>query len=252
MFEASYNEAESFFNASKTLYQQAANKQGLAIVTNNLGIVSMYRGDYERARVLHEENLVLSRQGENPVEIASALGNLGDVLRYLQAHEQAQSVLAESLSLLRQINNKQALATTLYSLGRLAIDTNDLAAAAGCFKECLALYRETQDPVAVADVVEGVALLAGKRKRPFPCARLFGAAEAIRQLTGTAVPHCERAAHQQIQAEMVTAVGETAFQEARQRGRQLTLLEALAAAQSWLEDEWSQEEPEPDPNTIQL
>jgi predicted ATPase/DNA-binding SARP family transcriptional activator len=235
MFEANYPEAESYFNQSKSLYEQTGNKRGREAAVNNLGIVAMYQGDYERARVLHEENLVLSREEGNPAQIASALGNLGDVFRYLGAFDLAEAALAESLQLLREINNKQALATTLYGLGRLALDIDDVVAAAAYFQESLSLYRETQDPVAVADVVEGVAILAGKRERPFLCAQLFGAAEAIRQLTGTAVPHSERAAHQQIQVEMVTAVGETAFQEARQRGQQMTLLETLAAALSWLE-----------------
>ncbi|HRQ40601.1 MAG TPA: BTAD domain-containing putative transcriptional regulator [Chloroflexota bacterium] len=219
LFEADYDEAAGCFSQSMALYQQAGSERGRESALNNLAIVAMYRGDFAQALAWHEENLALSRERGNDLHIAMALGNLGDVYRYLQQYAQAQTVLTESERLLRAHNNKAALAITLYSQGRLALDRGDLAAAAARFGECLHIYQETPDPVALADVLEGMAMLAGKQARPLRCAQLFGAAAALRERTGTAVPHSERAAQQQIQAEMVTAVGEATFQAAWAEGR---------------------------------
>jgi hypothetical protein len=63
---------------------------------------------------------------------------------------------------------------------------------------------------------------------------MFGAAAALRQTTGTAVPQPERALHQQIQTEMITAVGEAAFQDMWQKGQALSLEAALMAARTIL------------------
>ncbi|MBX3057289.1 MAG: tetratricopeptide repeat protein [Anaerolineae bacterium] len=237
LFEADYAEAARCFNESLALYRQAANERGQQSALNNLAIVAMYQGDFQQARVLHEENLSLARAAGNAVHIATALGNLGDVYRYLQVYDRAQMVLQESEHLLRQVNNQPSLATTLYSLARLALDTGDLAAAVAYFRECLHIYQETPDPVAAADAIEGVAMLAGKWARPLPGAELFGAAAGLRQQTGTAVPHSERAAHQQIQAEMVTAVGETDFQRAWEQGRARPLTAVIHLALSVLAEE---------------
>lgn len=237
LFEADYAEAERCFNESLALYRQVDNERGQQSALNNLAIVAMYRGDFQQARVLHEENLSLARAAGHAVHIATALGNLGDVYRYLQVYDRAQTVLLESERLLRQVNNQPSLATTLYSLARLALDTGDLAAAAAYFRECLHIYQETPDPVAAADAIEGVAMLAGKWARPLPGAELFGAAAGLRQQTGTAVPHSERAAQQQIQAEMVTAVGETNFQRAWEQGQARPLTAVIHLALSVLAEE---------------
>jgi tetratricopeptide (TPR) repeat protein len=201
---------------------------------NNKGIVAMYQEDYEQARRLHEENVALARQKNIPDHLAAALGNLGEVLRYLGQYVLAQQALQESLLLLRTLNKKQSLATTIYNLARLAVDMDDLAAAAVYFQECLALHLEVRDPVAVADMLEGIAIWAGRQARPFDCARMFGAAAGLRQTTGTAVPQPERKVQQQMQAEMITAVGEEAFQNAWQQGQMLSLEGALLAAQTIL------------------
>ncbi|MAT99733.1 MAG: hypothetical protein CL608_21545 [Anaerolineaceae bacterium] len=230
MFEADYAEAERRFSQSKQLNEASGNKRGRENAINNLAIVAMYRGDFQQALAFHQENLSLARERGNAAHIAAALGNLGDVYRYLQAYDKAQAVLDESLALLRQVNNKSALATTLYSLARLTIDTNEFEAAARYFRECLLIYRETQDPVAIADAIEGTAILAGKQDYPLQCAELFGAAAAIRQKTGTAVPHSERATHNLIQANAAEAIGEAHYQDAWQHGQKMTLPESLTAA----------------------
>lgn len=237
MFEGSYEEAEALFAQSLALYEASGNQRGRETAVNNQGIVAMYRGDFERARALHEDNLILSRERGNAAHIAAALGNYGDVLRYLHDYDTARAALSESLHLLRDIDNRQALAITLYALGRLALDTGEWEEACDCFLECLALYQRNLDPVAVADLMEGVAMLLGKQARPLPCAQLYGAAAAIRRMTGTVMPGCDRDAHAAVQAEAVTAVGETAFQAAWRRGHRMTLQEALATGRGLLEND---------------
>jgi predicted ATPase len=234
MFEADYTQAEALLEETITLYRKTGNSQGLRGALNNKGIVAMYQEDYAQARLLQEENVAFARLEENPAHIGAALGNLGEVLRYLGEYEQARQALNESLLLLQNLNNKQALATTTYDLGRLALDMADLPAASTYFQQCLSLHLEVRDPVAVADVLEGVAIWAGRQSRPSACAQMFGAAAALRQTTGTAVPQPERALHQQIQTEMITAVGEAAFQDMWQKGQALSLEAALMAARTIL------------------
>jgi hypothetical protein len=61
-------------------------------------------------------------------------------------------------------------------------------------------------------------------------ARLFGAAEALREAIGTPLPPADRAEHDRSVAAVRTALGEEAFAAAWAEGRALTLEHAVAFA----------------------
>jgi hypothetical protein len=117
-------------------------------------------------------------------------------------------------------------------LGTLAVAREEYDRASEWFRQCLALvrrYRYRTTTVA-ADVLDGVAGLAAARGRPEGAAQLYGAAAAVRETTGPALPPPERPDHERRLAAVRTAAGDAAFTSAWEEGRALSLAEAVDLA----------------------
>ena len=72
----------------------------------------------------------------------------------------------------------------LFMCGHAACHQGDLAAASTFFTEHLALVRQTPDSLGVARSMEGWGMVAARGGRAADAARLFGAAEAMRDALG--------------------------------------------------------------------
>jgi hypothetical protein len=78
--------------------------------------------------------------------------------------------------------------------------------------------------------LEGLAALAVALAQPERAARLFGAAEALREAMGTPLPPAERGAHDRSVAAVRATMGDAAFAVAWAAGRVMSLEEAVALA----------------------
>jgi hypothetical protein len=82
----------------------------------------------------------------------------------------------------------------------------------------------------IAHCLEGWASVAGGAGRPEQAARLFGAAEALRDLTNTPRPPADVADYDRTLAALRAALGEEAFAAAWAAGQAMSLDEAVALA----------------------
>jgi hypothetical protein len=84
--------------------------------------------------------------------------------------------------------------------------------------------------VDIAFNLEAQATLAAEQNRPQRAARLWGAAEAVREAIGAPVPPGYRWDYAPHWAESRATAGEAAFAAAWQAGRRMTLAQAIAYA----------------------
>lgn len=98
----------------------------------------------------------------------------------------ARTLLDAARTRAHRRGNAEATACSCYHLGQLARTDGDLVTAASLHHEALALRDDLGDRVGVADSLEALAGLALARGSDDKAARLFGAAEALRQATGCA------------------------------------------------------------------
>jgi non-specific serine/threonine protein kinase len=87
--------------------------------------------------------------------------------------------------LLREHDLAGTVPSLLHNLGCVALRRNDARRALRLFRESLALFRDQGDRRGVADCLEGVAGAFGALRQPERAARLFGAAERLREATGS-------------------------------------------------------------------
>jgi DNA-binding CsgD family transcriptional regulator len=151
---------------------------------------------------------------------ADALG-LGD-------YDRAAAIFAEALAQSRARNNRFDTTWVLGYLGLTACALGDGAAAMAWNAEAIPLWRTLQSPELVAEGVAIVATTFAHFGSPERSARLFGAADTLRDCAGHAFTLPELAFFERAQQSVRERLGERAYTAAFDAGRLLTLDQAIA------------------------
>ncbi len=201
-----------------------------ALGLRELGLVALYSGDYACAEQFFEDSLALFWKAHDQAGIASLFLDQG-LAAYSQDNDRRASMLLEtSLALLRELGDAVAIARALHGLGMIARRQGDLNQSRELFKEALQVAWEKGARLEIARCLEGLASLACDGKQPDRAARLFGAAETLRQAIGTYLP---RDIHDGCDRDLTTARAQLdgkMFAAEWAAGRALTLEQAVAYA----------------------
>jgi DNA-binding CsgD family transcriptional regulator len=127
---------------------------------------------------------VLSRGSGNVRRTAVSLGNLGLTMLVHGDPEQATVLLDESLVLFREIGDNSNIAISLMHATLAAMARGDHGRVRVLSEESLELLQRAGDRQHIADCLEIMAGGAGLRGRASRAARLWGAAEALREEIG--------------------------------------------------------------------
>ena len=176
---------------SLAIYRELGNKLGVATAVSNLGFISEAVSNWEAARLHYEESLAIERELGNRLGIADTLNNLGDLMTSLGDYGSARTFCHESLTVQCDLGNMTGVASGIESFGWLSSATGETVRAAW----------------------------------------LLGAAEALREtMSITQQGHNDQARHDRAVAACRAALGERTFDAAWERGRAMTLDEAVALA----------------------
>ncbi|MEO8288197.1 MAG: tetratricopeptide repeat protein [Chloroflexota bacterium] len=243
--QGDYDVAHRDLQASLELYRSLGDKRGIARSLLNLGNVDYYRADRASARGFYEESLGIYRELSDKHGIATALLNLGNVDFYDEMYPQARSLMEESLVIRRALGDKQGVAQTLHSLADVALYQHDYEVAQALYKESLDLRRDLKDSWGIVECLEGLALVTVQALGPAQAksnvtaqadldvvhaARLWGAAEALRETIGTPRPPAELAGYELILNSTRAHVDQPTWQMAWSEGRAMSLQDAIAYA----------------------
>jgi CHAT domain-containing protein/uncharacterized protein HemY len=133
------------WEAALNLYRQAGDRQGEAMLLNNLGMVFRTLGEYQQAIEYYEQSLAIAREIQNRRGEANTLGNLGNVYLTLGQYQQAIDYYEPSLAIAREIQDRQEEAYTLNNLGVAFRSLGEYEQAIAYLEQHLALVREIQD-----------------------------------------------------------------------------------------------------------
>jgi hypothetical protein len=97
-------------------------------------------------------------------------------------------------------------------------------------REGLTLNREVGNRGACVEDLECLAWVVRARGNPARCARLLGAAIALRDRVGTPIPPIRRSEHEREVEAVRTLLGEEAFAAALAEGRAMTFEQGIAYA----------------------
>lgn len=228
--QGDYPAARRLHEESLSLARELGDNQGISMSLMNLGWVAKQEGDWQTARAMHEESLAIVRELGDKRSIALLLIHLGAVAHTLKDFDAARSLIEESLSLSREVGDKQGIADSLNNLGIIAENRGDRETARSLLTQGLTLYRELGDKGGTAYSLEAFAALAMSEGQTGSAARLWGAAEYLRETIGSPLPPAEVGEYEEKVSEARSSLGDETFDALWSEGRSLTLEQATGYA----------------------
>ncbi len=228
--QGAYERAETRLQEALALCRELGDERGVSICLSLLGTTEFVRGRFERAAAFFEEYLAISRRRRDQHSIAYALLNLAEACEYQGDLDRAESLLREVLPLFEDLGDDSSRADALCSLGRVALARGDAARAGDLLREGLAVFEEAGEKASVARCLEGLAAAAGANDDPILAARLFGAAEALREAIAAPLADAYLDEHDRHVSAIQSAIGWPIFSAAWEEGRALDYAAAVAEA----------------------
>jgi hypothetical protein len=145
-------------------------------------------------------------------------------------YRRAAELIKEALARGRELGDPWNVAYSLTNLANVARSQGDCGQAKALFRDGLMLSCDKDLRWIAALGLEGLAAVAAAQGQPLLAARLFGAAEALREALGTPLKPSERAGYDQATQATRGALGEDSFAAAWAEGRALPLDEAVTMA----------------------
>lgn len=187
-------------------------------------------GDYGLARRLYEQTLASARERESVAGISSAYLGLARVARASGEIDEAAAYFRAGLELNRR--HGMAEEDETLGLGYVLLEQGDVAQASELFQASLGEFRRHEDELGVASCLVAYARLKLATRQPHPAARLFGAAEAMRERFGAPPYLHDRQDWTRCGQLLRTKLGERAYETALEAGKALAPEEAFALALS--------------------
>jgi non-specific serine/threonine protein kinase len=215
---------------SLVLCRQVGDAHLTATALWRLGMAKEDQGDYDQAAAVLEEALALFQSLGDRLLVAAVRQALGVVSYEQHDLPRATTLFADALQEFRTHDQPWLMGFALASLGKIARAQGDFGRAAPLYAESLTLrWERVGDKVGIAGSLRGLASIAALVGSHARSARLYGAAEAVREAIGAPFPR-----HQSIsERAMATAracLGEAAFAVAWHEGRELRLPDAITEA----------------------
>jgi predicted ATPase/DNA-binding SARP family transcriptional activator/DNA-binding CsgD family transcriptional regulator/Tfp pilus assembly protein PilF len=227
-----YEQAYSLLEESLTLHRELGTKEEVVGVLNGLGVLASAKGDREQSISHFREALGLSRGSGSVRKNAASLGNLGITMLVHGDTEQATVLLEESLALLRDIGDSSNIAIGLMYSALAELTRGDHERVKALSEESLKLLQKGEDKQHIADCLEIMAGGAGAQGRAQRAARLWGAAEAMREDIGVLLQPEDRKLLDPYLATARSSLGEVAWQATLAEGRAMMSEQAIAYALS--------------------
>jgi predicted ATPase/DNA-binding SARP family transcriptional activator/DNA-binding CsgD family transcriptional regulator len=236
LFQGDYERAIALLEEGLTLFRELGDRRGVATSLVNLGFAALHLGDRERTAALRQE--VEALRGE-PLErgtLAWLTTFLGVTALYEGDYERSGALARESLAIYRELGDRRGMSLCHFDLGFIELIRSNHESAAALLEESVRVLRGSEDKFCLAYGIFGLAAVAAARAQPRRAARLWGAAEAIREQIGVvSLTHLELHAYDyegRVSAARNMLGDEGAWEEAFAQGRTMSAEEAAEYALS--------------------
>jgi predicted ATPase len=225
-----YLGAETQHQAALEIFRAIGDDYGLVVALRSLGEILVELGEHERATVLLHESLPINTRFGDKAEIGWTWYYLGRAAEAEDDPAQAEALLQRSLDLFRDIGFLDGQARAAHALGLLAQSHGDYRQAEALYRDSLALLRGSGYNTGIMMVVEAMAGLAVAQDRPRRAARLFGAAEHLRESYSAPPEPCMRARHACHVAAARAQLDQVSWETACSEGQVMPLEQAIRYA----------------------
>jgi predicted ATPase/DNA-binding CsgD family transcriptional regulator len=228
--QGDYASAQAVLEESLTLWRGVADIKGEMQALNNLALVAIYQDALVRAQNYCEQSLAGYRLIDDKLGRAQALIRLGLALRYQGYFERAAECYEECLALARELNDTYLTAGALHNLGQMAHHRGDDVRAHHLLVESLLLVRQLDDTPNISVWLADLAGVWATQGQPERAARLFGAADLLRENMQVIMYEAQHRAYQRDVERAAAQLDAATWQAAWAEGRTMSLDETCALA----------------------
>ena len=232
-----YRTAEERLGEALLLSQHEGDIFAEAYAWAGMGMVEMVRQDYETAASSLEKAIALFERCSEDYLASNLRVIFGTTLLSQGEGERAERTFEEGLASARRQKAPLPTYVALYNLAHLALVRGNLEKAACMLEEGLELSGQTKDRANLTYFLEALAAVEAFRGRAERAAHLLGATEALLEQVGARVYNFynpDPSLQERAVGEAHAALGDAAFEEAREQGRMMTFEQAVKYA---LEDD---------------
>ena len=224
-----HTRAAAVLEEALALAREEGFETATASALNALAALQKGQGHYARALELNEACLAIIERVGDPLNVAVVLGNVGETALGVGAHRRATEVLERSLVLARDLGDSRQAEWSLAHLALASLLQGDTDRSRELFAESLPQAFQGRDMRALDVCVHGLAGLAAAAGDAERAARLWGAAERLRELLGTQPSPPQLALQERYLVGARDALGER-FNSLEAEGRELSLEDVVALA----------------------
>jgi predicted ATPase len=212
-----------------SLLRETGEKLWLPMALRPLAAIETQLGNHEQARLLNEEARQYLDYGEHPMLLTVLLA-LGMESRIEGHPDDARVYFLKSLGIAHRARSRQFEAILQSELVHLARAEGRLKEAREGYCRLIRIWSDFGQWAAVANQLECLAFIATATSEPVRAARLFGAAERIREEIRAPMRDYERAEYEQAVANLRGQLDTDALAQAWAEGRALDMQRAIAYA----------------------
>lgn len=209
--------------------ERPATKRYIAAVVSSLSCWYLRDGDAQQAVALSDEGLRLYRELNDQTGLALVTINACVMALQQGDYPKAEALGRESLTRVQELKNWQS---NSYALNNLALallyrDRSDADQALPLLVESLAFKIKMWDENGIGWALDGFAAVAQSRQQWDRAARLYGAAQAVHDVSPACSIPVEFPGYQRLVAEVRTQLGEVAYESAFAAGRAMSMEQAI-------------------------
>lgn len=193
-------------------------------------LLSFEGNDLDKAQQHANDGMSIFSQLKQPYGIGLAFNYQGDVARLQGDHTTAAERYQAALPLLRQARAKSEIPAVLHNLAHTLLAKGDFSRAQALFGQALELHREIGNRMGIVECLLGLAFLALKQGQAKTAAILTGATDGLLLVLNVPLFAAEQAIYQQTAQIARQQLGDSAWEEARQAGQTMTLVELISVA----------------------
>ena len=186
--------------------------------------------DLEAAKVYSDKALALLKKSDNRWGLTMILMSLGMAARYQGRMEEARVNLSVCLPIFHEIGDQHRANMIVSELAHIDRIEGRYDLAAQAYRATIIEWERLGHRAAVANQLECFAFIAKRYEEAERAAKLFGAAEALREIINIAMTKVERIEYDQEVADLRADMDEKAFTSLWTEGRSMMIDEAIEFA----------------------
>jgi predicted ATPase/class 3 adenylate cyclase len=233
--------SKRFFGQTEAAYAAAEEAVALArevgdkatiggALSNMAGIMAFTERDLNKVRAYAEEGIRLLREAGSQWVTAMTLYGYGAFAARWGFYEEARSHFEASLTLLTELRDRHRIGMIHSELAHLERLQGHFAQAKSLYRETIQEWQKIGHRAAVAHQLECFAFVAKAQEEDQRAAKLFGAAEILRENANLPMNPMEQIEYDREVKDLRTNMGEAIFAKTWAEGRAMTMEQAISYA----------------------